>query len=146
MKLFYVFTLLAATALAAPTEVESSQVLGKRECIPCAPYCAGGSAFLNCAASKVIPQKNHRGTQTNTTSAFVTNITTATASATATTANSASLMRAESFRPVGKMEVCVGEQEKARRERTVRWRLWLGARRSYRMKQSQAVICVSLLK
>ncbi|KFY02139.1 hypothetical protein O988_02344 [Pseudogymnoascus sp. VKM F-3808] len=128
MKLFYVFTLLAATALAAPTEVESSQVLGKRECIPCAPYCAGGSAFLNCAA------------------AFVTNITTATASATATTANSASLMRAESFRPVGKMEVCVGEQEKARRERTVRWRLWLGARRSYRMKQSQAVICASLIK
>ncbi|OBT48570.1 hypothetical protein VE00_01347 [Pseudogymnoascus sp. WSF 3629] len=56
MKLFYVLALVTATAIAAPTEVESSQVLGKRECVPCPSYCAGGSGFLNCAASKVRPR------------------------------------------------------------------------------------------
>ncbi|KFY15511.1 hypothetical protein V491_05651 [Pseudogymnoascus sp. VKM F-3775] len=67
MKLFYVLALLTATALAAPTEVESSQVLGKRECVP------PSSTALN-------------------QSAFVTHTTTVTATATATTANSASLL------------------------------------------------------
>ncbi|KFY24711.1 hypothetical protein V493_05074 [Pseudogymnoascus sp. VKM F-4281 (FW-2241)] len=66
MKLFYVLALLTATALAAPTEVEGSQVLEKRGCV------LPSSTALNQSAS-------------------VTQTTTATATATAITAKSVAL-------------------------------------------------------
>ncbi|KAL5348814.1 hypothetical protein ACLOAV_006236 [Pseudogymnoascus australis] len=59
MKLLYVLALMTATALAAPAEVESSQILGKRGCVPCPAYCAGGSGFLNCYKSKCVCDANN---------------------------------------------------------------------------------------
>ncbi|KFZ08094.1 hypothetical protein V502_09557 [Pseudogymnoascus sp. VKM F-4520 (FW-2644)] len=106
MKLFYVLALMTATALAAPTEVESSQVLGKRECH--APHTALAAA----ASSTALNQ-----------SASATPTTTATATATATTANSASLLGMAPWRRVGEREACVGRDKEGMSERGVR--CWL---------------------
>ncbi|OBT50357.1 hypothetical protein VE04_08549 [Pseudogymnoascus sp. 24MN13] len=100
MKLFYVLALVTATALAAPTDVESSQVLGKRECP--APITALAAAPSSTALHQ---------------SVSVTHTTTVTVTATATTANSTSLLWVASRCQIGERELCVGGEEEVRSER-----------------------------
>ncbi|KFZ00042.1 hypothetical protein V498_00346 [Pseudogymnoascus sp. VKM F-4517 (FW-2822)] len=104
MKLLYVLALMTATALAAPTEVESSQILGKRGC-PAPP------TALVVAPSLTATNQSASATQT----------TTVTATATATTVNSASLLWVASRCQIGRRELCASGEERAGSER----RVWL---------------------